>query len=220
MDASFDIIEKLTAGLTFDTVPEGSPVGIGDRILNTFVHPFDLIRFKFVFGTVFLVDIESWNLVDTTGSFSPPPWPEELPYNPANPNDSPPETTPGGADPENPYGAIPPDSSPRDPRLDPNEFSNAPDPLPPPELQCLRSVGEVQIAGLDSSPRAIDFITGGYPSGFTAAWEQVGTTQNPPIRPIFNVRVRAADGSLVDEPITVDLLGTAALLIVACPLPT
>lgn len=131
MDASFDIIEELTNGLTFDNVPDGTPVGIGDRILNTFVHPFDLIRFKFVFGTVFLVDIESWNLVDTTGSFSPPPWPEELPYNPANPNDSPPETTPGGADPENPYGAIPPDSSPRDPRLDPNEFSNAPDPEPP-----------------------------------------------------------------------------------------
>ena len=194
-------------------------MGIGDRILNTFVHPFDMIRFKFVFGTVFLVDIESWNLVDTTGSFSPPPWPEELPYNPANPNDLPPETTPGGADPENPYGAIPPESSPRDPRLDPNEFSNAPDPLPEQPGQCVRFIGDVQIAGLDPAPRAINFVTGPYPTGFTVAWEQVGTTINPPIRPIYNARVRAADGSLLAEPITVDLLQSAAFQTIVCPDP-
>ena len=214
---ALNIIRNLTNCITIDTQSLTDEVEEGSRFLNTFVHPFDLIRFKFPFGTVFTVNIDSWNLENTADGTTPPPWPEELPYNPANPNDSPPESTPGLKDPENPYGAVPPDSSPRDPRLDPNEFSNAPDPTPPPIGECLRSVGDVQISGLDNAPRAIDFVTGPYPSGFTVSWEQAGVGINPPFPPFFNVRVRAPDGSLVDEPITVDLLGSASLQRVVCP---
>jgi len=131
IESTIPFIDAFTDGLTFDNVVPPQPVGIGNRFVNTFVHPFDLIRFKFIFGTVFQVSIDSWNLGDTVGGASPPPWPEELPYNPQNPNNQPPESSPGSADPEDPYGLAPPESSPRDPRLDPDEFSNAPDPAPP-----------------------------------------------------------------------------------------
>ena len=216
IESTIPFIDAFTDGLTFDNVVPPQPVGIGNRFLNTFVHPFDLIRFKFIFGTVFQVSIDSWNLGDTVGGAVPPPWPEELPYNPQNPNNQPPETSPGSADPEDPYGLAPPESSPRDPRLDPDEFSNAPDPVPPPIELCVRVVGSLQINTLDQSPREVDFVVGPFEAGFTAAWEAVGSTINPPIRTLFNIRVRSSGGALLSEPVTGDLVGTSSLLTVVC----
>lgn len=126
------VLANLTTGLTKEINPLSSPDGLSDNnSLNTFVHPFDLIRFRFMQGTIFAVGISSWNLGDTYGGSTPTEAPGVPPYPTENPNSEQPIATPGANDPQNPYGASPPPSSPRDPRLDPDDFSNAPDPAPP-----------------------------------------------------------------------------------------
>lgn len=137
---------RLALGLTDDNslLPLPDIVSTND-VVNTFIHPFDLIRFKFPFGTIFAVRIESWSLGDTFGG-SPVELPNEDPdYPTTNPSGDSPAQTPGASNPLQPYGNAPPPSSPIDPRLDPNDFSNAP---PPPTGGGTRSVQGWQIPAI------------------------------------------------------------------------
>lgn len=104
----------------------------GESFINTFNLPFNLLRFKFPFGTVFNVTIDTWTMIAGEDSDFLPGNPNtSQPYDTDNPNGNSPDQTPGNRNPEQPYGPNPPESSPLDPDLDPNDFSNAPEPEPP-----------------------------------------------------------------------------------------
>lgn len=119
--------QRLTEGLTLEKLGLPFNDGIpGNDFVNTFVHPFDLMRFAFVFGTVFSVKIESWSMGNTLAGVAPGNPETNPPYNQPNANDSPPTPSPGAGNPQQPYGLVPPISSPIDSSLDPNDFSNAP----------------------------------------------------------------------------------------------
>ncbi len=157
-------VSSLTSeGFTVETTSPITDSNPANDTLNTFVHPFDLIRFKFSFGTVFAVGIDSWNLGTTFSGTTPPPYPAEVPYPTENPNGITPFPTPGGNNPDEPYGVNPPESSPLDPRLDPNDFSNAPDPLPPSGTINLQGWSIPAIAGFQSAAFAV-----GCPAGSLA----------------------------------------------------
>lgn len=192
-------------GIPFDNNP-------ANDIVNTFVHPFDLIRFKFTFGTIFAVAIDSWNLGVTYSGSQPQPYPETPPYPTENPNGLPPFPTPGSRDPDNPYGQSPPDSDPFDPRLDPDDFSNAPPPTPV-VTNCVRITGQVQIRNIDASPRTIDIVTAplsGIESfGFDTETDTGGS--------YFVFNIRGAGGVVLNRVFDADLLGTATGAFVTCP---
>ena len=123
--------QRLTEGLTLEALGLPFNDGIpGNDFVNTFVHPFDLMRFAFVFGTVFSVKIESWSMGNTLAGVAPGNPETNPPYNQPNANDSPPSPSPGAGNPQQPYGLLPPLSSPIDPSLNPNDFSNAPTGIP------------------------------------------------------------------------------------------
>ncbi len=130
--ASLDVIRQkmrtLTEGLTLET--SGIPNNFlpADDYVNSFNHPWDLIRFRFPFGTVFAVAIESWEAGATSGGSSSNTPAQDPTYDPTNPAGNAPAASDPSGDPNNPYGANPPASSPRDTTLDPSDFSNAPDP--------------------------------------------------------------------------------------------
>jgi hypothetical protein len=210
-------VKRLTEGLTYERSGLANDADPTNDTVNTFEHPFNLIRLKFPFGTVFNVNIDSWvpGLTAKGATYGTPE--ETPPYDTDNPNGTNPDATPGSSDPENPYGPNPPDSNPLDPNLDPDDFSNAPEPGIPGAGQCLRISGSVQIVGIDGAARPIEATYGPYPDGFGAAWEFQQNTSTPPVRPLYRVRVSDSTGALVDYPITSDLLGTASLSRVECP---
>lgn len=209
-------IQKLTEGLTLEEGGFPNDLLPNNDYVNSFNHPWDLIRFRFPVGTVFAVAIESWNAGNTDGGSSSgtPPTPPN--YDPTNPSNNSPGRSDPDSDPGNPYGVNPPASSPLDPTLDPADFSNAPTPPPPDSGECLRVFGDVEIAGVDSAPRAVDFTFGAYPTGFTFGWELSGTSPSSG-RSFYNLRIRGVDGSLIEEPITGDFLRSVVLQKVVCP---
>ena len=121
-------IQKLTEGLTLEEGGFPNDLLPNNDYVNSFNHPWDLIRFRFPFGTVFAVAIESWEAGATSGGSSSNTPAQDPTYDPTNPAGNAPAASDPSGDPNNPYGANPPASSPRDTTLDPSDFSNAPDP--------------------------------------------------------------------------------------------
>lgn len=122
-------MRRLTEGLTYEESSLVNDLNPGNNRVNTFNHPFDLIRLKFPFGTVFGVGIESWQAGNTGlgADLGNPATADE--DDQTNPNNENPAPSGGANNPLSPYGANPPPSSPIDPSLDPNDFSNAPPPI-------------------------------------------------------------------------------------------
>lgn len=109
----------------------GSPIRDSfafNDFVNTFQHPWDLVRLRFTFGTVFTVKLESWVLGNTLEGSAPGLPSPNPPYEQPKADDAPPSKSPGSADPNAPYGINPPGQSPIDPDLDPDDFSNPPQP--------------------------------------------------------------------------------------------
>lgn len=215
LEETYPLLLTLEKGLTEEVVSGSSDEDATNDYVNTFQTPINLVRFRFPVGTVFRVRIESWRLGLTEDGTRDGNQLSEVPYPTTNPNPVPPEKTSGTSDPLNPYGAAPPPQSPLDPALDPADFSDA----PPPDNAglCLSVIGDVQVAGLDESPRAIDFVFGPFPAGFTAAFELAGNTSDTPPKPFYNLRIRDASGVVLSEPFTGDILAEASLIYIDCP---
>lgn len=208
--------QTLTEGLTLEESGGANDLLDPNNYVNSFNHPWDLLRFKFSEYTVFSVAIESWEAGPTSGGSSANSPAEDPLYDPANPSGNSPTPSGTNRDPENPYGPESPDSSPRDDTLDPSDFSNAPDPPLPGGGECLRIFGVVQVAGLDEAPREIDLSFGPYPSGFSVSWVQTGQDSATPPRAFYNVEVKGVGGVLVDIPFTGDYLRSATFERVQC----
>jgi len=122
------------------------------------------------------------------------------------------------SDPAPPPGQPPaPGSPPYDP-ISGDSGETPPAPPPPPNITtlCLRVVGNVLINNFDTAPRPINTVFGPYPVGYTVSWVQVGTSQSSGVA-LYNIRVRASNGDLIAEPITVCTLASAALQPIVCP---
>lgn len=204
-------VKRLSQGFTIET-----GLGLGDTIssndsVNSFNHPFDLLRFKFPFGTVFSVTIESWQagLTSDGSSAGNPVTSDDSPTD--NPKGNAPTQTPGGANPQQPYGTSPLPSSPLDPELDPEDFSNAPDPNAGLGYRG-HIVGNVQIQGVDTVPRFVDIYSGTVPYPITIGFEPNGGGYGS------DIVLRKLDGTLVDITVYADNLGTATLTITRNPI--
>lgn len=165
-DLIAELTQTLTQTLDMDAgfvfaLPQGITLSDGSTsYINTFNSPINLLRFKFEIGTVFKVVLQSWTLpVTEEGSSLGNPEVAD-PYDTTNPNGNTPNPS-GGRDPlGQPYGQSPPSSSPLDPNLDPDDFSNAPDPTPSGGTTLLQGWSIPAIAGVQGS---------GYPVGCPAA---------------------------------------------------
>lgn len=164
----------------------GSPdTDYTNDFLNAFQIPFNLIRFRFPFGTVFNVVIESWNLGNLQTGGLPGNPETDPPFDTTNPNELSPFPTPGGNNPEAPYGDSPPESSPLDPTLDPDDFSNAPEPPPEPDTILLQSWFIPGIPGQQSEGVAV-----GCPAGSLAeSIPSLSGVQNSTSQGTFPVRI-------------------------------
>ena len=217
-DALDAVLANFTEGLTYEEslgTADGNPSN--DRV-NAFEHPFNLLRFRFPFGTVFNIAIDSWQPGNTlSGSLYG--YPEATPpYDTGNPSQNIPTPSEGANNPANPYGAEPPDSSPYDPNLDPGDYSNAPPPDPVESGYCLRVVGQIFIRNIDSAPRDFDETYGAYEEPVTGSWDEAGFSSETPPRQLYILNVRNSFGTIIDVPITNDLLGTASITAIDCPL--
>lgn len=154
LDAALEIF-KLAFCFTLE-IGGGEPdVDYSTDFLNAFQVPWNLIRFRFPFGTVFNVSIECWNLGQLqSGGLGGNPE-TDPPFDTDNPGSSSPFPTPGANDPAMPYGESPPESSPLDPTLDPDDFSNAPDPVPEGRTTMLESWTFPAIPGFQPQATAV-----------------------------------------------------------------
>jgi len=134
------------------------------------------------------------------------------------------DAVPSPASPDNsvepaPGPGVPP--APGSPPYDPisgddGETPAAPPTPPPTGALCIRTEGLVRISGFDAIERYVNLIFGPYPVGYTYAWEQAGFSPSLN-RPLYNLRVFAPGGSMIDEPITGDSLREVIITSIQCP---
>jgi hypothetical protein len=165
--AALSTIQRLSDCFVIDAPPV-------PRFVNTFVQPANLFKFVFPQGTVFQIVIQSWVMSFDGLDILPGNPNTEEPFDPADPFDTSPFPT--GDDPANPYGEDPPPQTERNPFLDERDYSNAPLPELPTEVQ-IRIFG-IALLGPDYTPRAVDYIALTVVTPVTVAWEIESTTGN------------------------------------------
>jgi len=134
------------------------------------------------------------------------------------------DAVPSPLDPGNSSDPAPPPGqppAPGSPPYDPISGDDGETPAAPPEPpnttgRCLRVVGQVSIAGVDTEPRAVNLVFGPYPVGYTVSWVQVAFVPSQG-GAIHNIRVLNPNGDLIAEPVTNDRLAVAALQRIDCP---
>lgn len=186
---------KLSSGFV-SPVPGGLSLSDGSTsYVDVFGTPVNLLRFKFEVGTVFKVTIQSWAAEVTEEGLSTGNPEVAEPYDTSNPNGNQPAPSGGRAPAGYPYGLTPPPQSPRNPTLDPNDYSNAPDPNPGGGTVDIQGWQITAIAGVQSAGYAV-----GCPAGSLAeSIPSLAGIQNPinlgvkPVRVDAQGRVSASD---------------------------